>query len=102
MLFQINDATQAVKQIGFAAALALFLILAVAWVGRFLVKYFVDRLDKKDAQIVVLNEERREDLSRMVRSQNEMVESQHAATRGQEKIADALETLANEIRRPRR
>lgn len=85
---QIHDATESVKQIGLAATLVIVLLGTIGLILRWAAK----RLDKKDDQILRITDERHEDLARMV-------ESQQATARGQEKIVDALTTLADEIRR---
>lgn len=92
MLLQIHDATEAVKQIGLSPAVLIMVLLAAGTAGVGLFRYFSNRLDKKDERILTITDERREDLARMV-------ESQQVAARGQEKIVDALTTLADEIRR---
>lgn len=101
-MIQINDATQAVKQIGLQPAVTIMLLLAGGIAAVFLFKYFSSRLDKKDTQILQITEDRREDLGKMVDSQRLLVDTQKDIGRGQEKIVEALEALVDGIRQPRK
>ncbi|SRR5258706_16261042 len=98
---QVHDTTEAVKQIGFAATVAVVLLIGAGIVARYLFKYFTERLDKKDEQIIKATEQVAEVVEARHADLGRMVASQESLNRGQEKITEALETLADEIRRPR-
>jgi ubiquinone biosynthesis protein COQ9 len=90
MIQEIPGATSAVERIGVASAVVIILLIGGAYGLRALFRYFTERLDKKDAQVIKLMDERREDLRNIERTIARHVE-------GQKEITAALRVLAARV-----
>lgn len=54
---QLGEMTDSVTRVGFPIAIALIFVLAFGILGKILLTYFTGRLDKKDEQLIKVQEE---------------------------------------------
>jgi len=87
-MLQLREIVDAIRAIGFANTISVVLLLAAGWA----IKWLFNKHDEKDKLLLQLLDKRHEDVVLVEKSMQASVHSQ-------EHMADALETLADELRR---
>jgi formate hydrogenlyase subunit 3/multisubunit Na+/H+ antiporter MnhD subunit len=92
----ISDATQAVKEVGLSATLILIVLLFLITAFGLIVRWLMQRIDKKDEQLLSSMNARREDLMKL---ETALQQTASAVEKGTDNMKSVFENLAQEVRR---